>query len=242
MIVEELSKTRAAEQFETMLAKGFKPIALKNPELKTISKELTRLMVGEAVGKSPYQQDLLYGRELFRVLSNASWFNWGVATNDDFWRFLSVCAIPNVVFDRFANEKNETIGTDALKEHFYAKHGRIYPFSLYWIYRICDQGSLEKTYEFLSKPCFGTDMILNVAERMGPKGFRVDVYREILQRFADLRHEEYSKSIGAPNQILRSLLVQHGVKNAVFIPESHEGGVEGYIEELFVTVLGEDYV
>ena len=76
MIVEELSKTRAAEQFETMLAKGFKPIALKNPELKTISKELTRLMMDEAAGKSPYQQDLLYGRELFRVLSNASWFNW----------------------------------------------------------------------------------------------------------------------------------------------------------------------
>lgn len=242
MIIDEVSMTKAKERFDSMLNDRFEFVYSNNPDLRFLANELNSVFKNEAKDKSPYQQDLIYGKCLYRVLSSCAWLDWSVATSSGFWRYIALYLMPQITYDRFGSKEDEKLKPNALAKHFYAKHERIYPYTLYWIYRICDQGSLEATFQFLSKPCFSTDTILNVVERMGPKGFRLDVYRLIIEKFSQLDLSKYVKTIGSPNLVLRALLVEHGIKNSVYIPELFKGGVEEYVEKVFKSALGENYV
>ena len=242
MIVEEISLTKAKERFDAMLNDKFEFVYSNNADLRFLANEMNNAFKNEAKDKSPYQQDLIYGKRLYKVLSTCEWLDWAVATNRGFWRYLALYTMPQVTYDRFGPKDGEPLKASALAGHFYAKYERIYPYTLFWIYKICDQGSAEATFEFLSKPCFSTDTILNVVERMGPKGFRLDVYQQIIKKFSELDHAKYLKTIGSPNMILRALLVEHGIKNSVYIPELFKGGIEEYVEKVFRSTLGENYV
>ena len=242
MIIDETNMTEAKERFGQMLLNGFEFVYSANPDLRYLANELNSAFRVEASGKTPYQQDLIYGKHLYRILSTSSWLNWSVATNKDFWRYIALYTMPQIVYDRFGPKEGEVLKESALAGHFYAKYERIYPYTLYWIYKICDQGTPEATFDFLSKSCFSTDTILNVVERMGPKGFRLDVYRLIIGKFSGLDHSKYTKTIGSPNLVLRALLVEHGIKNSVYIPELFKGGIDGYVEKVFKSALGEKYV
>ena len=242
MIIDEINIIEAKERFSSMLQDGFTFKYSDNPDLRFLANDLNNAFMNEAKDKAPYQQDLIYGRRLYKILSSCEWLNWSVATNRGFWRYVALYTMPQIVYDRFGPNEEKEAKEGALATHFYAKYERIYPFTLYWIYKICDQGTPEATFEFLSKPCFSTDTILNVVERMGPKGFRIDVYKAIIEKFSKLDHSKYSKTIGAPNLVLRALLVEHGIRNSVFVPELFKGGIEEYVERVFKTALGEDYV
>lgn len=58
----------------------------------------------------------------------------------------------------------------------------------------------------------------------------------ILNKYSTLDFSKFPST--KPNLILRSILIQHTSKNAVFIPDCYEGGVDGYVEMLFNTTLG----
>ncbi len=245
MIVNQLDYEKAKSVFEQMLSTGdFKrKYSDDNSDINLLVNEMDHLFKNDAKGKTPYQQDLIYGKRLYELLSSFEWFDWTVATNKDFWSYIALYSMPQIIFDRFKKEdKDGGLKVGALGTHFYSKWTRVYPCTLYWIFKICDKGAAQETYDFLSAPCFSTDTILNVVERMGPKGFRIDVYGKIIDRFANLEHQKYAKSIGAPNYILRAILVSHGIKNSVYIPELAENGIDGYIDMVFKSALGEDYV
>lgn len=184
---------------------------------------------------TPYLQDLELGKIFHKVLLEMKDIDLSILTTTSFWRFIALDVIPEVIYARFSADGKVD---DALKAHFYSKAVRIYPYDLFWYYEIFSQGTEQETFDFLSNKCFSTDTILNTIERMGRKGFRKDIYRNILIKYSTLDFSKFPSQ--RRNLILRSILIQHTSKNAVFIPDCYEGGVDGYVEMLFNTTLGDN--
>lgn len=240
MMINEVNLADSKTRFEQMLTTGFENDPSKeNPDLRYFADEMMKIHDLDFSKMAPYQIDLVYGKKIFELLSSYDWFTWDVATNRGFWRYIALFVMPQCVYERFKSEDSEgNVKMTALASHFYAKWERVYPFTLFWIFKIADQGNPEATFDFLSKDCFSTDTILNVIERMGPKGFRLDIYRKILERFSALDFSKYAETIGSPNYVLRALLVEHGIKNSVYVPELCANGIDGYIEKVFQATLG----
>ena len=88
-------------------------------------------------------------------------FNLRAAANDDFWRYLSIKVIPDVVAERWGYE-NES--------HYWSKPARIWLRSIWWYVHLSWQGDMQTTAKVLEASCFTTDSILNLEERTGRKG------------------------------------------------------------------------
>lgn len=229
---KKYTSEQASARFEELKDSNFVGIINKGSPFFNVRKsmldELSKLQ-----SLTPYLQDLELGKIFHKVLLEMKGVDLSILTTTSFWRFIALDVMPEVIYDRFST--NGKID-DALKAHFYSKAVRIYPYDLFWYYEIFSKGTEQETYDFLSKKCFSTDTILNTIERMGRKGFRKDIFRSILNKYSTLDFSKFPST--KPNLILRSILIQHTSKNAVFIPDCYEGGVDGYVEMLFNTTLG----
>ena len=180
----------------------------------------------EEKGKA-YALDLSFAIKLHKTLSKYG-FSLRLASNDKVWMYLCVKVFPDIVYVRFSNKNSHQIPID----HYWKKSRRIYLKTLWWYIHLSWQemdnveDSYHKTYDILKNN--STDDILNLVERSGNDGYRVDVYRRIMTEYAET---DLRKSV---KQLLRKVMVLNTARTTLVEPALAEGGVNGYVKELYL--------
>lgn len=179
-------------------------------------------------GKGLYYLDIHFGMSLYNYLENMKEFNLRLAADDDFWRYLSIQVIPDIVGERW-DYKNET--------HYWSRGVRIWLKSIWWFIYLSWQGDLNSTLKVLESTNFNTDTILNLQERVGRNGAYVDTYRFIMYNYSSLSNEQlkdYSKKlIGKRETLFRAVMKLHTAKIMVVEPTLFPGGEKGYARSLY---------
>lgn len=172
-----------------------------------------------------YLQDLYFALYLHKTLAKYG-FSLRMASNDKVWMYLCVRIFPDIVYQRFSTD-----GQGIPVDHYWRKSRRIYLKTLWWYIHLSWQegidleDSYKKTFEILKNN--STDEILNLVERSGREGYRVDVYRCIMAEYAT------SKLRKSVKLLLRKVMVLNTARTALVEPALAKGGVEGYVKELY---------
>lgn len=181
--------------------------------------------------KKEYYQDVHFGLFLYEYLLKQPGFNMRTAANDDFWRYLSIKVVPDLVAKRWGKDNDA---------HYWSKPARIYLRCIWWYIHLSWQGDVEKTMKVLDSPCFSTDSILNLVERTGRKGTYIGVYRCIMYYYSKLSLEEIERfnksdaiSKGKKEDLFRVIMKLHTAKVMVMEPELYPGGEMEYVKSLF---------
>lgn len=176
-----------------------------------------------------YMLDIELGIKFYEFINNEKDFDDIYGSNYNFWRYIAVFDIPNIVADRF--------GIDS-KDHFYKKTTRVYPYVLYWYINLSWQGNAQDTLNVLRYN--STDEILQLVERPSKIGINLSFYRLLMKEYSNPKYDTLKKSITAKanslnktNTLFRMIMTKHINKLVVFRPEFYEGGIEGYIKMLF---------
>lgn len=165
--------------------------------------------------KLDYHFDLLYGLKVYEILTDEIDFTNRVATNDEVWRYLSICVIPDIVHARWSLNQ----------DHFYKISRRIWLKTIWWYIHLSWRGNAEATYEILKDNT--TDTILQLVERPGI-GYYTELYREIMLQYTN--YEDSSRDL------FRRALKLNTARLLTISPELVEGGIKGYVTDLFETV------
>lgn len=168
--------------------------------------------------KLDYKFDLLFGLRLYEILNERVGFTNRIATNDEIWRYLSICVVPDIVHSRWS--LNE--------DRFYKISRRIWLKTIWWYIHLSWRGNVVETYEILKDNT--TDTILQLVERPGI-GYYVPMYRELLYQYAEV--EDPSRDV------FRQVLKINTALLVTTSPELMEGGIPAYVKSLFDTVLSQ---
>ena len=161
-------------------------------------------------------------------------FSIRMASNDQVWIYLCVNIFPDVVHDRFPGCKvkteSGTIEKNINEERFWKTRRRIYLKVIWWYIHLSMQldanndDDLEATLKVLNDN--STDEIVQIVERSGLAGYRVDVYRALMKYYSENR-DKYD------NTIFRRVMVLNTAKTQIVEPDLIDGGIEVYVKELF---------
>lgn len=162
--------------------------------------------------KLDYSFDLLFGIEVYEILNKEIGFTNRVATNDDIWRYISICVIPDIVHARWSFND----------DHFYRVSKRIWLKTIWWYVHLSWRESTNITYEILKNNT--TDTIVQLVERPGI-GYYVELYREIM--FQYINYEDKSRDL------FRRVLKLNTARLITVSPELVEGGIPSYVDTLF---------
>ncbi len=183
--------------------------------------------------KKDYYLDLFFGIELYIIFKKFG-FNIRMASNDQIWIYLSVKVFPDLVHSRYPGVKIKKDGGIEYRniniERYYKTRRRIYLKVLWWYIYLSlqkDQDGkfdYERTFDVLKDN--STDEIVQIVERSGKSGYRVEVYRELMKFYSEHR-DMYD------NKRFRQVMVLNTAKTQIVEPELMSGGVETYVEELF---------
>lgn len=189
------------------------------------------------ISKKDYTIDCLCGLAIkaFLEQEDNNWFSLRLAANDDFWAFLSIEIIPDIVYKRY--EKS-------IDHYCWDKHrNRIWLKAIWWYVFLSWQGNTEQTKNTLLCPSLNTDTIVALVERPG-KGMRVDFCRALMKSVAQLTNEMSEKfkkdhtiiQEGGKDKsttIFRALMKANTAMSAYMEPDLCDGGVHGYVRMLF---------
>ncbi len=179
--------------------------------------------------KKDYYVDVHIGILLYDYFWRVPGFNLRVAANDDFWRYLSIKVIPDVVADRWEYD-NES--------HYWSKPARIWLRSIWWYVHLSWQGDMETTTQVLESPCFTTDSILNLEERTGRKGTFISVYRYIMYYYSHIPQQvldDFNKTTKEKqDDLFRIVMKLNTAKVMVVDPALYLGGEKEYVRSLFM--------
>lgn len=217
-IIYDINK--ASKDFEKIQVKStsIEPINLRNEFIELREKLIkARDDIFEAydldkVNKLEYSFDLLFGLELYQILNEDIGFTNRVATNDDVWRYLSICVIPDIVHSRWSLNA----------DHFYKISRRIWLKTIWWYIHLSWRGNAKDTYEILKNNT--TDTILQLVERPGI-GYYTEVYRELMYQYTN--YEDKSRNL------FRRVLKLNTARLITMSPELVEGGIPAYVSDLF---------
>lgn len=168
-----------------------------------------------------YDFDLRFGIKLYEYFSKKNFpdFNEAIASNYDFWRYLCLRVVPDVIISRHG----------LVDTYFFEKNVRIYLSTLWWYIEMGFQGTIEDTYNCLKH--FSTDYILQFVERPGRDGMYLDIARLMMKYLSNLPKDIESQEKGEQT-LLRRLLIQNTARNANYNLVI-EGKTEQYVKELF---------
>ncbi len=180
--------------------------------------QVCKIENGEVVDK--YEFDCYLGLKLYELLSNSKMFiREHDASNDGIWRYLQLRVIPDIVKCRVG------LNEDA----FYKKSNRLYLKRIWWyIHLSMYQNSLDNAGKIIFESCNNTDTILQLVDRCGRNGYRIDLYREIM------RYKSKNKVNG---EKFRKVLILNNARVKVIDPYLVKGGLEKYVEDLYKEVL-----
>ena len=163
-----------------------------------------------------YQLDLQFGIKLYSTLNQKYGMNVRLAATEGIWRYLSVCVVPDLIEKRYGKDH---------PDRFWKKPKRLWLRVLWWYIYLSWQGSEEETLAVLKDN--STDEILQLVDRCGRGGYRVDLYREMMLKNSKLDPAERRKK-----QLFRKMMVLNTARVQVMEPELTVGGNRGYVEAL----------
>lgn len=187
---------------------------------------------------SKYTIDCLCGLALKEFFENEenNWFSLRLAANDDFWAYLSIEIVPDLVYRRY----EKSIDHYCWHEH----RNRIWLKAIWWYTYMSWQGDMETTKKVLEAPALSTDSIVALVERPG-KGMRVDFSRALMKYVAHIDKEFVEKfknnhtiksedgKKDKSTTIFRALMKANTALSAYIEPDLCKDGVDGYVQMLF---------
>lgn len=174
-----------------------------------------------------YDIDIYFGIYLYNYLERISSFNMRTASDDGFWRYLSLKVVPDLVTERWAKD-NEA--------HFWKRGNKIWLRTLWWYIYLSWQGNVQKTLEVIESPGFTTDTILNLIDRSG-KGYYIGVYRNIVYFYSRVSKEdlaEFNRNTKTKaDSLFRVIMKLNTARTKVIEPALYIGGEREYARSLF---------
>ena len=175
-----------------------------------------------------YEFDVRFGVSLYHYLNkNHPDFNMRLASNDEFWIYLSLRVVPHIVGERWGID-NES--------HYWSKGVRIWLRSIWWYVYLSWQGNITDTERMLLSECFNTDSILNLSERGGRYGTYINVCRQIMKCYSGIpisKIRKYNEKLEGNLTLFRIVMKLNTVKSLVVEPDLYDGGASGYVKSLF---------
>ena len=171
-----------------------------------------------------YATDLNVGFALYSLLSfdkPGFGFTNAIANDDDFWRYLTCCIIPDLTYARYPEPKAGDIRIN--KKRFYAHTRRIWPKTLWWYIHLSWQGDENRTRAVLRD--LGVDTISQLIERTG-KGYRLPLYRELMRSYSALPEKS--------SALFKRIQKQNTVDCRTIEPALTRDGERGYVQYVFV--------
>lgn len=163
-----------------------------------------------------YQLDLRFGIKLYETFNSKYGMNVRLASTAGIWRYLSVNVVPDLVEKRY--------GIDH-PDRFWKKAKRLWLRVLWWYIHLSWQGTEAETLKILKDN--STDEILQLVDRCGRGGYRVNLYRALMKKNGELDPFERRKK-----ELFRKMMVLSTARVQVVEPALAERGEEGYVESL----------
>lgn len=176
-----------------------------------------------------YRIDLEFGMQLYQIMNQYGMTS-RIASYDPVWVYIAVRVIPDIVDRRWHSRARTGTSSGVQPDRYYAVVRRIYPKTLWWYIHLSLQSKadgspdLDVTYDILLRN--STDEIVQLVERSGPAGYRVDVYRALMRHYGTHR-DQYDA------HALRRAMVLNTARARLVEPELAVGGIEGYVADLF---------
>ena len=172
--------------------------------------------IGKKSGNCAYRIDLYFGLGLYQLLNQKYGMNVRLASSSGVWRFLSMVVATDIIEMRYDVTH---------PDRYWKKAKRLWLRVLWWYIYLSWQGSAEKTEEILRKNT--TDEILQLVDRAGKGGYRVDLYREIMRVNAEMNRAAWTKE-----QMFRKVMVLNTARLQVLEPSLVDGGEKQYVSDL----------
>lgn len=164
-----------------------------------------------------YQLDLQFGLKLYTTLNQKYGMNVRLAATDGVWRYLCACVVPDLVEKRYGKGHPDRI---------WKKPKRLWLRVLWWYIYLSWQGTEADTEAILRDN--STDEILQLVDRCGRGGYRVDLYRELMKKNGAVDPAERRKS-----QLFRKMMVLNTARVQAIEPALTSGGTHGYVDALY---------
>ncbi|WP_019680664.1 hypothetical protein [Ruminococcus flavefaciens] len=196
--------------------------ALRNDILNLFSPTLSEIGIDpEDIKKKgcnyAYQVDYVFGLKFYQLLNERYNMSIRTAATDGVWRFLSNCVVPDLVNMRYNASEHP--------DRFWKKPKRIWLRVIWWYIHLSWQGDEESTRDILKGN--STDEIAQLVDRCGNDGYRVDLYREMMRKYAEIDSDKKRT-----DEFFRRMMVLNTAKVQVIEPELVDGGEKQYIDDL----------
>lgn len=167
-----------------------------------------------------YSFDLHLGLTLYRVLKEEYNFNERLAAQDEVWRYLSLEVFPDLVYQRYGLND----------QRFYKGTRRIWLKSIWWYIHLSWQGTKEETFNTLKDN--SSDQVLQLVDRSGSGGYRIELTREIMKQYKVHANSKVPL-------LFRRILKLNTARLNVIEPSLVAGGIETYVTDLYKYFLKE---
>lgn len=212
-----LNPTLAGRRYDEMAATHAFTAAELAPEYAALRERLLLAIppfdTQKDIGAGAY--DVAVGLALYRILGEAG-LDVRTAANDGVWRFLSLKVVPDLVAGRWGHLP---------EERFWRSRSRIWLRAVWWLVHLTWQGSEDQTQAVLADVT--TDTVVQLVERPGRGGFRVELTRALFRERSRRRLSQGE---------FRSLMKLNTARVVVTEPSFCDGGVDGYVHELHAYV------
>lgn len=212
-----LSKSEAKLVMERWNGYG-KVVVEEILEYKDIRTSLKDCASNLEVSLGQYEFDLNFAVKLYDVLTNRHGLDPRSASDDGIWRYLSIQIVPDIVEQRWGLHEGR----------FWKESRRIYLKTLWWYIYLSWQGDLDTTYKALQSNT--TDEIMQLVERSGPSGYRVELCREIMGYYSQMDNQLKKRS----SNLFRRVMKLNTARSKVIEPSLGLGGEQDYVKELFM--------
>lgn len=163
-----------------------------------------------------YQVDYIFGLKMYCLLNKKYGMSPRTASSAGVWRFLSLRVVPDIIELRYGINH---------PDRYWKKAKRLWLRVLWWYIHLSWQGDEESTTAVLKDN--STDEILQLVDRCGRGGYRIDLYRELMRQHAALDVAERRKT-----QIFRKVMVLNTARVQVIEPGLVNGGEQQYVSNL----------
>ncbi|WP_339181064.1 hypothetical protein [Oceanobacillus sp. FSL W7-1293] len=217
--LKNITKINAKRLFENL--DGNKLIHYKTQSDKSeIAEDLTVIYekILEEIGSiknNYYKFDLLLALDLYELLIEKYNVRIRQASNMQMWYALQLIEVPHIVYARWGLNESRFVKTPR----------RVYFWTLWWYIHISWQGSKEKTYKILKQN--NTDTLVQMVERIGRNGYRIELYRKIMYYHDQFRQRSEGRDL------IRRVMKLNTIKCKVIEPELYHGGIDQYAADLF---------
>lgn len=219
-----MSKKEADKRYKDLRSNDFKPMLRKNNFDEPLREELLKIHERTLEEKNlnedniSYTYDYTFALKMYKLFQNGHFaLPLHLAASTGLWRFISLNIIPDVVNKRWGDAP----------DHFYIKPNRIWLKTLWWYIFLSWQGSVASTEDILKDNT--TDTILNLVERVGSNGYRVEMSRELMKQYGLLPKEDGLKN----PDTFRKVMKLNTARTKSVEPSLIEGGTEIYVRDLF---------